>query len=102
VLQSDWRAGLAVSKALVAPQTWSGARAHEFSDTAMAMPELHAARFVSEAASEGLSNVLLERQALRQLDAVRSSRCPGAERDRRLIFRAFNMGCGRHAALEES
>ena len=62
-------------------KTWSGARAHEFSDTAMAMPELHAARFVSEERHQnGYLAFSLNRQALRRLDALRASRCHGAER----------------------
>ena len=56
-------------------------RAHECSAGAMAMPEPHAARSVSEERrQDGYLAFSLNRQALRRLDALRASRCHGAER----------------------
>jgi hypothetical protein len=47
----------------------------------MAMPELHAARFVSEKQHQnGYLAFSLNRQALRRFDALLASRCHGAER----------------------
>jgi hypothetical protein len=65
---------------VVAPQNLVR-RAHESSATAMAMPELHAARFVSEEWHQnGCLAFSLNRQALRRIYALRASRCHGAER----------------------
>jgi hypothetical protein len=45
------------------------------------MPELHAARFVSaERRQDGYIAFSLNRQVLRRIDALCSSRCHGAER----------------------
>jgi hypothetical protein len=64
----------------VAPQNLLR-RAHGFSAGATAMPELHAARFVSEERhQESYLAFSLNRQVLRRLDTLRASRCRGAER----------------------
>ena len=56
-------------------------REQESFATAMAMPELHAARCVSEERHQnGYLAFSLNCQALRRLDALRASRCHGAER----------------------
>jgi hypothetical protein len=61
-------------------KTWSE-RARECSAGAMAMPELHAASFVSEERRrDGYPAFSLNRQALRRMDALRASCCHGAER----------------------
>jgi hypothetical protein len=47
----------------------------------MAMPELHAARFVREERHQNAYLAFsLNRQALRRVDALRASRCHSAER----------------------
>jgi hypothetical protein len=70
----------------VAPQNLVR-RAHEFRATAMAMPELHAARFVSEERHQnGYLAFSLNRQALKRLDVLRASRCHGAERIADYVF----------------
>ena len=54
---------------------------------AMAMPELHAARFVSEERHQnGYLAFSLNRQALKRLDVLRASRCHGAERIADYVF----------------